>query len=154
MQNFSIELSKRLSELSGHTTGEGYDADGSSLLNMRHYYVDSKDHGIMMVCGHRIKWGEDNDELKVICPAWQVEDLLRNLPTIRKLKYGPPIRMAFLPDLEAYIKPLGELVNAIRTREEIYDRVTYHQMVISSFLIKDPDTAYQKIEEYLWSILT
>lgn len=129
MQNFSIELSKRLSELSGHTTGEGYDADGSSLLNMRHYYVDSKDHGIMVVCGHRIKWGEDNDELKVICPAWQVEDVLRNWSKIvAAVKKNP------LP--EDHINKYGRGAD-----------------VIVLNLIQGGDTAYQKIEEYLWSVL-
>lgn len=132
MQNFSIELSKRLSELSGHTTGEGYDADGSSLLNMRHYYVDSKDHGIMMVCGHRIKWGEDNDELKVICPAWQVEDLLRNIfKIVENFK-------------EKGMWKDGKII--------FIDEIVYE---ISCFIAFNSfDTAYQKIEEYLWSILT
>lgn len=122
MQNFSIELSKRLSELNGHTTGEGYDADGSSLLNMRHYYVDSKDHGIMVVCGHRIKWGEDNDELKVICPAWQVEDVLRNLDKIlgKAFQNGQKLKIV--------------------------------EKIARLFCIHD-DTAYQKIEEYLWTVL-
>ena len=127
MQNFSIELSKRLSELSGHTTGEGYDADGSSLLNMRHYYVDSKDHGIMVVCGHRIKWGEDNDELKVICPAWQAEDLLRNITEI-------------------------QLMGHKRTESSFIMR-TVVEKIVDCLAFSTPDTAYQKIEEYLWTVL-
>ncbi len=128
-----------------------------------HYgYYKFYDDSVSVACHEEIWWIEKHRKFtqvrrkkpELICPAWQVEDVLRKLPTIRKLKYGPPIRMAFLPDLVVYIKPLGELVNAIEIKKEIYDRVTYHQMVISSFLIKDPDTAYQKIEEYLWSILT
>jgi hypothetical protein len=99
---------------------------------MRHYYVDSKDHGIMVVCGHRIKWGEDNDELKVICPAWQVEDVLRNLHTI--LPVEKKIEIQWLPGgANPYAFVSEEICKLLR--------------------IKDQDTAYQKIEEYLLSII-
>lgn len=128
MNHLSLELSKILSELSGHTTGEGYDADGSSLLNMRHYYVDNKDHGIMVVCGHRIKWGEDNDELKVICPAWHVEDVLRNL---RKI----------IVENDKTNTVNGEKFRTMR--ESIGECLGFF----------DAEIAYQKIEEYLWSVL-
>lgn len=76
----------------------------------------------MVVCGHRIKWGEDNDELKVICPAWQVEDVLRNLDKIlgKAFQNGQKLKIV--------------------------------EKIARLFCIHD-DTAYQKIEEYLWTVL-
>lgn len=65
----------------------------------------------------------------IICPAWQVEDVMRNWKKI--------IEKCPLPEKElSNIEP-GRGVGA----EFIMQR-----------LIIDPDTAYQKIEEYLWSI--
>ena len=54
-----------------------------------------------------------------ICPAWQVEDLLRNLRNF---------------------PPLDSL-----NRDVMKELIEY--------LVYFPDTAYQKIEEYLWGIL-
>ena len=110
MQYLSPELSKKLTELTQENIAE--------IIQDKRYYVDSKDHGILVVCGHRIKWGEDNQELKVICPAWQVEDVLRNAEKICPKEL---VRPYFLQDIA----------------------VRYYE----------PNTAYQKIEEYLWSIL-
>ncbi len=113
MQYLSPELSKKLTELTQENIAE--------IIQDKRYYVDSKDHGILVVCGHRIKWGEDNQELKVICPAWQVEDLLRN-----------------------FLKIIGE--RDVGRACEIGGNIAY-------FFYDSPNTAYQKIEEYLWSIL-
>lgn len=116
MQYLSPELSKKLTELTQENIAE--------IIQDKRYYVDSKDHGISVACGHRIKWGEDNQELKVICPAWQVEDVLRNLKKVFEKRFGK-----------------GD--------------VSYLDFVltISEELAWRPDTAYQKIEEYLWEIL-
>lgn len=61
-----------------------------------------------------------------ICPAWQVEDVLRELQLI--------------------------LVKYVDSEKGI----TIYQVAenIAGELALDPDTAYQKIEEYLWSILS
>jgi len=111
MQYLSPELSKKLTELTQENIAE--------IIQDKRYYVDSKDHGILVVCGHRIKWGEDNQELKVICPAWQVEDVLMN---VRNLFPKGGIPWEFMG-------------------------------TITQIIFDDVDTAYQKIEEYLWSIL-
>lgn len=75
----------------------------------------------------RSAWGitalpENGD--KIICPAWQAEDLLRNLKEIMGYKFGDA-------------KKLDETVKMIGTTLAFFD----------------PNTAYQKIEEYLWTIL-
>ena len=62
---------------------------------------------------------ENQEENKIICPAWQVEDLLRNLRNF---------------------PPLDSL-----NRDVMKELIEY--------LVYFPDTAYQKIEEYLWGIL-
>lgn len=115
MQYLSPELSKRLTELTQENIAE--------IIQNKRYYVESKDRGIMVVCGHRIKWGEDSQELKVICPAWQVEDVLRNLAQI-----------------------LGYV--DLKRAMQIGEHITYLFWVN----IESSSTVYQKIEEYLWSI--
>lgn len=62
-------------------------------------------------------------EKDIICPAWQVEDVLRNLKSIALKQIWTP---------EKYMQ-VGT--------------------TIALYLYEFPDTAYQKIEEYLWSIL-
>lgn len=56
---------------------------------------------------------------QIICPAWQVEDVLRNAGIIFKND----------------------------------NKIWSHVSEILVNLVRNPDTAYQKIEEYLWSIL-
>lgn len=63
----------------------------------------------------------------IVCPAWQVEDLLRNLTKI--IKQGSLFE-------EEYIRELSRFATEI-----IFCFIFY------------PDTVYQKIEEYLWSVL-
>lgn len=68
----------------------------------------------------------------IICPAWQVEDVLRNLHTI--LPVEKKIEIQWLPGgANPYAFVSEEICKLLR--------------------IKDQDTAYQKIEEYLWSVL-
>lgn len=57
-----------------------------------------------------------------ICPAWQVEDMLRNI---------------------------GVIANVIKTLQPFQ----YAEKIVWLYSVY-PDTAYQKIEEYLWSVLT
>lgn len=58
---------------------------------------------------------------QIICPAWQVEDVLRNLKEI-------------LPDPTPF------------------QRLGFAEH-LGRLLLSPSDTAYQKIEEYLWTIL-
>jgi len=75
---------------------------------------------------------ENQEENKIICPAWQVEDVLRNLHTI--LPVEKKIEIQWLPGgANPYAFVSEEICKLLR--------------------IKDQDTAYQKIEEYLWEIL-
>lgn len=63
---------------------------------------------------------------RIICPAWQVEDVLINLQKI----------VPIVPT-----KQMGK-----NTFKNIC------QLIVNELCFR-PDTAYQKIEEYLWSIL-
>ena len=83
-------------------------------------YVESlMDGKKQIICAFkRYSWRWAND-YKFICPAWQVEDLLRNLRNF---------------------PPLDSL-----NRDVMKELIEY--------LVYFPDTAYQKIEEYLWTIL-
>jgi hypothetical protein len=83
------------------------------------WYVRKKvSDGLEILCvGHIDQCIEES--LK-ICPAWQVEDVLRNWTEIT----------VKVPTLI----------------------MSWHEK-ISWLLVSYPDTAYQKIEEYLWSIL-
>lgn len=103
MQNFSIELSKKLSELVPDIGEHAYD-----------WVVQEGNNGIG--CTEHL-------HRQIICPAWQAEDVLRNL---RKL----------FPDL---------------AKRNIV--IETHGKEIIRHLVISPDTAYQKIEEYLWTIL-
>lgn len=87
-------------------------------------YVKTND-GISIRCEEDLDWLDSEHSIvyPIICPAWQVEDLLRNLQKICSSAKTEPAKM-------------NELI------EEITNR-----------LILLPDTAYQKIEEYLWTIL-
>lgn len=78
----------------------------------------------------RSAWGitafpENGD--KIICPAWQVEDVLRNLEKILCVSGAVGTRLS----------PAFNEIGAMIT--------------LKLFLY--PDTAYQKIEEYLWTVL-
>ena len=96
-------------------------------------YVESSIDGkTQVVCAFkRYSWRWAND-YKFICPAWQVEDVLRNLHTI--LPVEKKIEIQWLPGgANPYAFVSEEICKLLR--------------------IKDQDTAYQKIEEYLWEIL-
>lgn len=105
MQNFSIELSKKLSELVPDIGEHAYD-----------WVVQEGNNGIG--CTEHL-------HRQIICPAWQAEDVLRN---IEKLLY--------------YI------VLGSERKRKIGEKIAHLLM-----LYTDPNTAYQKIEEYLWEIL-
>jgi len=100
MQNFSIELSKKLSELVPDIGEHAYD-----------WVVQEGNNGIG--CTEHL-------HRQIICPAWQAEDLLRNLMKLPKMTVSK--------------------FNVVRE-------------IIASDFVFNPDTAYQKIEEYLWEIL-
>ena len=73
----------------------------------------------------RSAWGitalpENGD--KIICPAWQAEDVLKNM-------------------------------TAILLARKTIALTAIHANEIASILYTYPNTAYQKIEEYLWSVL-
>lgn len=104
MQNFSIELSKKLSELVPDIGEHAYD-----------WVVQEGNNGIG--CTEHL-------HRQIICPAWQAEDVLRNL--LRNLMKLPKMTVSKF--------------NVVRE-------------IIASDFVFNPDTAYQKIEEYLWTIL-
>lgn len=98
MQNFSIELSKKLSELVPDIGEHAYD-----------WVVQEGNNGIG--CTEHL-------HRQIICPAWQVEDVLRNIYKI----FPNRIDYNFCSEIARSLHCYG-------------------------------DTAYQKIEEYLWEIL-
>lgn len=87
-----------------------------------HYYYVNTGFGVVIMCEVVYKDSIENKKhpLIKICPAWQAEDVLRNLKEI-------------VPDSTPFQR-LGFAEHLGR-------------------LLLTPDTAYQKIEEYLWSIL-
>jgi len=116
VQTFSKELSQHLSSLALEFEG--------------HYgYYKFYDDSVSVACHEEIWWVEKHREFTqvrrkkpdLICPAWQVEDVLRNI---------------------------GLIANSIKTLQpsQIAEKIAWLYSVY-------PDTAYQKIEEYLWEIL-
>ena len=82
----------------------------------------------------------DDEQMRIFCfnesyckdeiiPAWQVEDVLRNLE--------------FIIDRKIYLE----------NEQKLRGLLPGITQKISSLLVRHPDTAYQKIEEYLWIIL-
>ena len=119
MPNFSIELSLKLSGLIPEFQGH-------------YWYVEDENKNLLVLCEEDIDWQKSGMSItyKNICPAWQVEDVLRNWSKIvAAVKKNP------LP--EDHINKYGRGTD-----------------VIVLTLIQEGDTAYQKIEEYLWSILS
>jgi len=112
-QTFSLEMCRLLSSLAPGFKG---------------HYIYSKlgDEKIIVRCREDMEyWNSDysiGDDIKIICPAWQVEDVLRNL---HKILY------CIVPGIEK-----------IKVGQEI-----------ARLLFTHGDTAYQKIEEYLWSVI-
>jgi len=127
VQTFSKELSQHLSSLAPEFEG--------------HYgYYKFYDDSVSVACHEEIWWVEKHREFTqvrrkkpdLICPAWRVEDVLRNLHTI--LPVEKKIEIQWLPGgANPYAFVSEEICKLLR--------------------IKDQDTAYQKIEEYLWEIL-
>ena len=114
---FSPEMCQKLSSLAPGF--EGHWAYVESLM-------DGKKQIICAFKRYSWRWAND---YKFICPAWQVEDVLRNWSKIvAAVKKNP------LP--EDHINKYGRGAD-----------------VIVLNLIQGGDTAYQKIEEYLWTIL-
>ena len=104
-QTFSLEMCRLLSSLA-----PGFEGHWN--------YIKWKD-GIILACWDKMVEMSAYPERLIICPAWQVEDVLMNLSKI------------FTPN------------PTIITREGLH---------ISKMLILWPGSAYQKIEEYLWTI--
>lgn len=119
IQTLSLAMSRHLSSLVSGFEGHWVYA----------YWGTSKTTSIDC----RSAWGitalpENGD--KIICPAWQAEDLLRNIFKITE-----------------NFKEKGIWKN----REPLFINEIIHE--ISCFLsFNDFETAYQKIEEYLWTI--
>ena len=99
MQNFSLELSKKLSELVPDIGEHAYD-----------WVVQEGNNGIG--CTEHL-------HRQIICPAWQVEDVLKNM-------------------------------TAILLARKTIAFTAIHANEIASILYTYPNTAYRKIEEYLW----
>jgi len=101
VQTFSKELSQHLSSLAPEFEG--------------HYgYYKFYDDSVSVACHEEIWWVEKHREFTqvrrkkpdLICPAWQVEDLLRNLKVVLGEKEYPPFIIKnqlinFICDLDA-----------------------------------------------------
>lgn len=96
-----------------------------------HYYYSKRNdqEDTVVRCQDEILfWNSDRSSgehnfIKKICPAWQAEDVLMNLKEIG-------LKMLWTP--ERYMQ-VGT--------------------AIALYLYEFPETAYQKIEEYLWLVL-
>lgn len=114
IQTLSLKLSRHLSSLAPKFEGHWW--------RVEKQWDDVSD---TVKCEEDIEW--QNSELSIkyekICPAWQAEDVLRNLKAIALKQLWTP---------EKYMQ-VGT--------------------TIALYLYEFPDTACQKIEEYLWSIL-
>ena len=128
-QTFSLEMCRLLSSLvpgfEGHYCHVVVQTCNSCMMG------DPEKHTHIM-CRSEIAERENSPikrlGLAVIhCPAWQVEDVLRNLEKILCVSGAVGTRLS----------PAFNEIGAMIT--------------LKLFLY--PDTAYQKIEEYLWSIL-
>ena len=87
---------------------------------------------------------------RIICPAWQVEDVLRNWTLI--------IQSVEESKAEAFCTVCRKDENKcgcefFGTESPKIPFGKYTAQKILSILILEGDTAYQKIEEYLWTIL-
>lgn len=116
IQTLSLAMSRHLSSLAPGFEGHWVYA----------YWGTSKTTSIDC----RSAWGitalpENGD--KIICPAWQVEDVLRNITEI-------------------------QLMGHKRTESSFIMR-TVVEKIVDCLAFSTLDTAYQKIEEYLWTIL-
>jgi hypothetical protein len=117
MNHLSLKLSRHLSSIApgfeGHWDWCGrYDSEDKLIGEP---FVQCEE--FTSIDGPR-EW--DTPVTRIICPAWQVEDVLRNWTEIT----------VKVPTLI----------------------MSWHEK-ISWLLVSYPDTAYQKIEEYLWTIL-
>ncbi len=122
-QTLSLKMSQHLSSLvpgfEGHWYWCGRYDNEDKFVDQPFIQCESSSY----IEGPR-EW--DATVTRIICPAWQVEDLLRNI--------------------WALVDSQKDSVRVLVTKEIIRD--------ISCFLAdNNPDTAYQKIEEYLWTIL-
>lgn len=107
-QFFTLKMCQLLSSLAPEMEG--------------HYYYVKNGRKIEVWCETDISEFETGKQ-KIICPVWQVEDVLWNIEKIfPNLVYSPQIYVV--------------------ARE-----------IVTPILDNTPDTAYQKIEEYLWTIL-
>lgn len=106
-QTFSLEMCRHLSSLAPEFEG--------------HWWYVNWDEMLIICCLSAIhEYGQIENK---ICPAWQVEDLLRNLKEIFKDKS------------RFFSFPVSKrVVRFLRNSSDI-------------------TTAYQKIEEYLWTVL-
>lgn len=141
IQTLSLAMSQHLSSLAS-----GFEGHWVYV-----YWGTSKTTSIYC----RSAWGitafpENGD--KIICPAWQAEDVLRNLKTLAPyIKHQDPV------PVEIFFKPKVTLQEyTICCNHSIKEYVLPWEIMVSeltSLLVMYPDTAYQKIEEYLWTVL-
>lgn len=152
LQTFSLELCQHLTslvpEFEGHykhTRETREDRTGGYYTEHHIRCVDFKEH--LEFENHTKDW-----EIEYICPAWQVEDVLRNLMLILEKieKVGYPSCFRCMQEIfkclcdkkiELWLRPYHELI-AFRIYWFLY---TYQY-------INNRD-AYFKIEGYLWEIL-
>ena len=141
-QAFTPELCAHLSSLAPGFEGHWYYIEED-------VYVGDGKYGkkVRIVC-----LGKD-EELKlhqqVICPVWQVEDVLREAKNIKALEsVCIECERKGVANSEDNCDHCGMNYSGI-----FISNVYYLIYKISEEMASNPDTAYQKIEECLWGIL-
>ena len=142
MQFLSEKMSRHLSSLAPGF--EGHWAYVESLM-------DGKKQIICAFKRYSWRWAND---YKFICPAWQVEDVLRNLKAI-----GEKLNWGWVCGDCGHERPRKAEPGDVRCDcdDPWYSWPQKYSNrageILAGYLHDHPDTYYQKIEEYLWTVL-
>jgi len=119
-------------------------------------YTNANPH-TQVLCLQEIAILEDDEYQegnKIICPAWQVEDVLRNLKAI-----GEKLNWGWVCGDCGHERPRKAEPGDVRCDcdDPWYSWPQKYSNrageILAGYLHDHPDTYYQKIEKYLWSIL-
>lgn len=125
-QFFTEKMSRHLTSLAPGFEGHyGYyrTVNSYDTLNGRTIVVCRPEYHLAETIGRT--YGE------FVCPAWQAEDVLRNI--------------------EELLKKCGKYMDSFSSME--YAEQILGMLICAPDFNTEPDTAYQKIEEYLWTML-
>jgi hypothetical protein len=131
-QTFSRELCEKLSSLAPEMEGHWY------YITRGLYENGAWIEKTWLECAHNehLEMGPSEKDI----PAWQVEDVLMNLTPI----IGRGLDKEWKPGKDWGISDKFDVL------EQAQERIV-NAMVIAN--VVGTDTAYQKIEEYLWTVL-